>query len=186
MRTTWAVRVAVPLAAAALMIGCSKGSRHDEPQRDRLGGAKYQIESLKGCLQKAPGSNEYVLTHVQLPPVSAQLSDAISSHGLTVTEGSSVRLADGTDQLKSHLGHIVSVSGTIIDDGRNTIGTSGKATEPNAAEPRADASRAANDESGAAKARKEAGPIGQVSQSNGTVPEMAVERVAATGQACGQ
>jgi hypothetical protein len=127
-----------------------------------------------------------MLTHVQLPPVSAQLSDAISGHGLTLTEGSSVRLTDGTDQLKSHLGRIVSVSGTIIDDGRNTMGTSGKATEPNQAGSAVDASHAASDEAGAAKVRKEAGPIAQISQSNGIVPEMAVERVAATGQACGQ
>jgi hypothetical protein len=149
MHTTWAIRAAVPLAAAALMIGCSKGSRHDEAQRDRMGGARYEIESLKGCLEKAPGSKEYVLTHVQVPPVSAQLSDALSSRGLTVTDGSSVRLSDGSDQLKKHVGELVSVSGTIIDDGRNTIGTSG-----------------------------------QASQSNGDVPEMAVERVAATGQQC--
>lgn len=168
------------------MMGCSKGSRHDEPQRDRLGGVKYQIESLKGCLQKAPGSREYMLTRVQLPPVSAQLSDAISSHGLTVTEGSSVRLSDGSDQLKSHLGQMVSVSGTIIDDGRNTIGTSGTAKEAGTAESPVDASQAATDASGAAKVRKEAGPIAQVSQSNGTVPEMAVERVTATGEACGK
>ena len=184
MRATWAVRAAVPLAAAALMIGCSKGNRHDEPQRDRLGGVKYQIESLKGCLQKAPGANEYVLAHVQLPPVSAQLSDAISGHGLTVTEGSSVRLNDPSDELKSHLGHVVSVTGTIIDDGRNTIGTAGRASEPSAAESPVDASRAASDESGAARVRKEAGPIAQNGQSNGSLPEMAVERVTATGEAC--
>ena len=186
MRATWAVRAAVPLAAAALMIGCSKGNRHDEPQRDRLGGVKYQIESLKGCLQKAPGSNEYVLVHVQLPPVSAQLSDAITGHGLTITEGSSVRLSDASDELKSHLGHMVAVTGTIIDDGRNTIGTGGKATDPNQAESPVDASQAATDHSGAAKVRNEAGPIAQNGQANGTVPEMAVERVTATGEACGQ
>jgi hypothetical protein len=186
MRATWAIRAALPLATAAMMIGCSKGNRHDEPQRDRLGGVKYQIESLKGCLQKAPGGDEYVLAHVQLPPVSAQLSDAVSGHGLTVTEGSSVRLSDASDELKSHLGHMVSVTGTIIDDGRNTIGTAGKVNGPSAAESPVDASRAASDESGAAKVRKEAGPIAQTSQSNGNVPEMAVERVTATGDACGQ
>jgi hypothetical protein len=114
-----------------------------------MGGARYEIESLKGCLEKAPGSQEYLLTHVLVPPVSAQLSDALSSRGLTVRDGSSVRLSDGSDQLKRHVGELVSVSGTIIADGRNTVGTSGQASQP-----------------------------------DGGVPEMAVERVNPTGQAC--
>jgi hypothetical protein len=114
-----------------------------------------------------------------------QRSDALSSHGLTVTEGSWVRLRDKSDQLKGHLGQMVSVSGTIIDDGRNTIGTSGKATEPDEAESPTDASRAGSSEHHASKETKEAGPISRVSQSNGSVPEMAVERVTATGQSCG-
>jgi hypothetical protein len=140
--------------------------------------------SLKGCLEKAPGSKEYVLRQIQIPQRSAQLSDAASVHGLTVTNGSWVRLRDGSDQLNGHLGRMVSVTGTIIDDGRNTIGTTGRATEANEAESPVDASRAASDESGASKARKEAGPIGQVSQSNGNVPEMAVERVIPSGEPC--
>jgi hypothetical protein len=185
MSRTWAVRAAVPLMAVALMIGCSKASRRAEAQRERMGGAKYEIVSLKGCLEKAPGSNEFVLRQVQVPIPSAQLSDASSAHGLTVTDGSWVRLRDGSDQLKGHLGQTVSVTGTILDDGRNTIGTAGKPTAPDEAESPVDASRAAKDESGASRARKEAGPIGQVSQSNGNVPEMAVERVSPTGQPCG-
>jgi len=185
MRTTWAVRLAVPLAASALMIGCTKGNRHDEAQRERLGGAKYEIVNLKGCVEKAPGSDEYVLRQVQLPLPSAQISDtATSVRGLTITEGSWVKLRDGSDQLKGQLGQMVSVTGTVIDDGRNTIGTTGKATEPKEAESPVDASRAAKDESGTARARKEAGPIGQVSQSNGNVPELVVERVNPTGQPC--
>jgi hypothetical protein len=96
-----------------------------------------------------------------------------------------VRLRDSSDQLKAHLGQIVSISGTILDDGRNTIGTSGKATDPDEAESPVDASRAANSEHHASKETKEAGPIGRVSQSNGSVPEMSVERVTATGETCG-
>ena len=111
-----------------------------------------------------------------------QRSDASSTHGLTVTEGSWVRLRDNSDQLKAHLGQIVTVSDTLIDDGGNTIGTSGKATEPDEAESPVDASRAASSEHHASKVTKEAGPIGRVSQSNGSVPEMAVDRVTATGQ----
>jgi hypothetical protein len=184
MRTTWAVRVAAPLAAAVMIAGCSKGSHSSAGSREDLGGSKYQTVSLQGCVEAAPGSKEYVLRRVHIEPVSMQKSDAPSSHGLTVTEGSWVRLHDSSDQLKSHLGQMVSVRGTILDDGRNTIGTSGKATEPDEAESPHDASRAASSEGHAAKVTKEAGPIGRVSQSNGDVPEMSVESVSATGQAC--
>ena len=185
MRTTWAVGVAAPLMAAAMIVGCSKGSHSSAGKRDDLGGAKYQTVSLKGCVEKAPGSNEYVLRQVQIDAASMQRSDASSARGLTVTDGSWVRVYDSSDQLKRHLGQVVSVSGTIIDDGRNTIGTSGKATEPDEAESPVDASRAASSEHHASKETKEAGPIGRVSQSNGSVPEMSVERVTATGQSCG-
>lgn len=182
MRTTWTVRVAAPLVAAAMISGCSKNGTTAEKRQ--LGGSS-QMVSLKGCVEKAPGSKEFVLRHVQIEPVAMQRSDAPTSLGLTVTEGSWVRLRmSESDQLKNHLGEIVSVSGTIIDDGRNTIGTSGKATEPDEPESRVDASRAASSEGHASKVTKEAGPIARVSQSNGSVPEMAVERVTATGQSC--
>lgn len=184
MRTTWAVRIAATIATAAMVVGCSKGAKSSAGERQDLGGSKYEAISLKGCVEEAPGSNEYVLRQVQLDPVSMQRTDAPSSHGLTITDGSWVRLHDKSDELKKHLGEQVSISGTIIDDGRNTIGTSGKATEPDEAESQTDASRAASSEGHAAKETKEAGPIGRVSQSNGNVPEMAVERVTATGKSC--
>jgi hypothetical protein len=183
--TTWALGVAAPLAAAVMIVGCSKGSHSTAGTRDDLGGSRYQTISLTGCVEAAPGSKEYVLRQVHVEPVSMQKTDAPSSHGLTVTEGSWLRLHDSSDRLKAHLGQLVSVSGTILDDGRNTIGTAGKATEPDEAESPTDASRAASPDSAASKVKKEAGPIGRVSQSNGDVPEMTVDSVTATGQSCG-
>ena len=185
MRTTWAVRAALPLAAAMMISGCSKGEHSSAGKRQDLGGSRYQTISLKGCVEAAPGSKEYVLRQVHIEPVSMQKTDAPSSLGLTVTEGSWIRLHDSSDRLKDHLGQMVAVSGTILDDGRNTIGTTGKATTPDEAESPIDASRAASSEGHAAKVTKEAGPIGRVSQSNGSVPEMAVDSVTSTGQSCG-
>jgi hypothetical protein len=184
MRTTWAIRVA-PLAAAAMIVGCSKGTHSSAGDRIGIGGARYEMISLKGCVEETPGSKEYVLRQIHIDPVSMQKTDAPTAHGLTVTEGSWVRLHDASDRLKDHVGQMVSVSGTILDDGRNTIGTAGKATEPDEAESPHDASRAASSERPSEKVAKEAGPIGRVSQSNGNVPEMAVETVTATGQTCG-
>jgi hypothetical protein len=185
MRTTWAIRVAAPLAAVVMIAGCSKGEHSSAANRERLGGLKYEMLSLKGCLEKAPGSKEYVLRQIHIDPVAMQKTDAPTAHGLTVTEGSWVRLQDASAQLKAHVGQMVAVSGTILDDGRNTIGTAGKATEPDTPESPTDASRAASSEHHSEKETKEAGPIGRVSQSNGNVPEMAVEHVTATGQTCG-
>jgi hypothetical protein len=181
MRTTWAVCAATALVAA-MAVGCSKNGSTTEKRG--LGGTS-QVISLKGCVEEAPGSKDFVLRQVHIEPVAMQRSDARASEALTVTEGSWVRLRmSESDQLKKHLGEIVSVIGAVTDDGRNTIGTSGKATEPDEAEPRVDASRAASSEHHASKATKEAGPIGRVSQSNGSVPEIAVERVTPTGQSC--
>jgi hypothetical protein len=183
MRTTWTVRVAAPFAIAAMVVACSQEEDKRAAQQNAAD-SKYHMVSLKGCVEEAPGSKQFVLRQVQIEPVSMQRPDAPGAHGLTVTDGSWVRLRDESDQLKPHLGKIVSVSGTIIDDGRNTIGTSGKATDPDETEPPVDKSRAAKDEHHASKVTKEAGPIGRVSQSNGSVPEMSVDRVTATGEAC--
>jgi hypothetical protein len=184
MRTTWAIRVLAPLAAAVMLFGCSRGEHSSAANRDRLGGLRYEMIALKGCVEVAPGSKEYVLRQIHIDPVAMQKTDTPTSHGLSVTEGSWVRLRDDSDQLKSHVGQMVQVSGTILDDGRNTIGTAGKATEADTPESPTDASRAASSEHHSQKETKEAGPIGRVSQSNGNVPEMAVEHVTATGQPC--
>jgi hypothetical protein len=89
-----------------------------------------------------------------------------------------------SDQLKKNLGQIVSVTGMIIDDGRNTIGTGGKPRDPDQQEAPTDASRAATDEHHSEKAAKEAGPLGLDSMANGTVPRMSVDKVTTTGQRC--
>ena len=183
MRTTWAVRVMASMAAAVMIAACSRGPANSTAKREELD-SKHQTLSLKGCVEEAPGSKEFVLRQIQVEPVAMQRADSPGSHGLTVTDGSWVRLRDKSDQLKGHLGQMVSISGTIIDDGRNTIGTAGKATDPDEAESPTDASRAAAAEHHSTKVKKEAGPIGRVSQSNGNVPEVAVDSVTATGQEC--
>jgi hypothetical protein len=188
MRNSWAYKTAAPIAAAALMIACSREvkeqSSPEHPRADS-GGRKMETIALKGCVQGGTGTNEYVLQHVQLEPIAAQPSDAPTSVGASITEGSAVRLRmTDSDQLKSHLGQIVSVSGTIIDDGRNTIGTGGNDRGPSQQESPVDASRASTDEHHAKKQAAEAGPIGQHGQANGMAPQMAVEKVTASGQQC--
>ena len=89
--------------------------------RWRQTGSNHRIEGLR---RGGFGSERVVLRNVQLEPMPSQPTDAPTGPGVSVIEGSSVRLkmAD-SDQLKKNLGQIVSVTGMIIDDGRNTIGT---------------------------------------------------------------
>ena len=187
MRKSSAFRSAAPIVAAALMIGCSR-SESKSPgvakNRDAAAGSR-EVVSLKGCVEAAPGAKSFVLRHVQLEPRAAQSSGATGAPGSSITEGSWVRLRmSESDQLRSQLGQIVTVSGTITDDGRNTLGTGGAAVAPDEPEARTDASRAATSEHHAKKQAQEAGPIALDSQSNGNVPEIAVERVAGTGEKC--
>jgi hypothetical protein len=186
MRNTWAIWAA-PLLAAAMATSCSQHADEKpaaDPRSD-LGGTMNQIIGLKGCVEGAADPNEYVLRNVQLEPLSAQPTDAATSVGVSVTEGSSVRLrlAD-SDELKKNLGQVVSVTGIITDDGRNTIGTGGSPRDPGAPEPSTDASQAATSQSYPNKQAKEAGPIAQDSMANGTLPQMNVKKVRGTGERC--
>jgi hypothetical protein len=177
------------LAAGAVAAACSRevDDQSGREIRKTAGGRIDQAVALKGCLEASPEAGEYVLRYVQLEPVSTQPTDAPTSVGVTVTEGSYVRLRmNDSDELKQHLGQRVSVSGTIIDDGRSTIGTGGRPRDPDEAEPPTDASRAGAREDYSRKQQKEAGPLGQDSLSNGTVPRMAVEKVTGSGERCGK
>ena len=188
MRHIWRGRAAAPLLAGVLMLGgCSRDVEENDgsDRRKYAGGRIDQIIALKGCVEGAPDPKDFVLRNVQLEPMPSQPSDAPTSVGVTVTEGASVRLhMTDSDQLRQNLGRIVSVIGTITSDGRNTIGTGGKPRDPDQQESPTDASRAATDEHYSDKQAKEAGPLGQESLSNGTVPRMSVDKVTATGEPC--
>jgi hypothetical protein len=187
MRQTWAMRIAAPVLAATALAACSRHvSENDGSDRRKYaGGQQAQIIGLKGCVEGAPDPNEFVLRNVQLEPIPSQPTDAATGPGVSVTEGSSVRLKiTDSDQLKKNLGQIVSVTGMIIDDGRSTIGTGGKPRDPDQQEQPADTSRAAAPEHHSERVAQEAGPIGRDSMANGTVPRMSVDKVTGTGERC--
>src|SRR4051794_8524025 len=137
MRHTWVSNLTISLAAAVLMTACrgDVDSGGGKDQRKYAGGNINQIIALTGCVEGAADPNEYVLRNVQLEPVAAQPTDSPTSVGVTVTEGSTVRLRiTNSDELKKNLGQIVSVRGIITDDGRSTIGTGGRPRDPDQAE----------------------------------------------------
>ena len=191
MRTKWRLSLCVPLASAAVLIGCTQEVNDDQTQnRTPIDNAtnqqKQNLEvALTGCLGTGTGTNQYVLTHVRPAPLGEQPSDALSSANLTLPDNAAVRLASNdTEELTKLVGQTVSITGRLRHDGRNTIGTSGQPSSTDRAEPRTDQSQAATAQHHSEKVREEAGPIGNRSMNNGTYPELTVQKVHATGQKC--
>jgi hypothetical protein len=192
MRTTWILKLCVPLASAAVLAGCTQEVGDGDTQnRTAIDNATNQQRqnlqiSVTGCLGAGTGTNQYVLTHVRPAPLAMQPTDALSSANLTIPDNSAIRLASSdTEQLTRLVGQNVTVTGLLTTDGRNTIGTAGRApVGPNEPEPRTDRSQAATDQHHSDKVRQEAGPIGMQSMNNGTYPEMTVQQVNGTGQKC--
>jgi hypothetical protein len=172
---------------ATLAVGCTDrkddAANRDRPAQDA--GSSSQMVTLSGCVEMAAASNQFTLSSVHLAPAGEQPSDAASTANSPITEGSYVRLSvQDTDQLSGHVGQRVSVTGTIKDSGRDTIGTSGAGKAPNEPASRTDASQAASSQHHSDKVKQEAGPIAQQSLANGTAPEIAVQRVTPTGERC--
>jgi hypothetical protein len=180
----WTLKLCVPIASAAVLAGCTQ-EVETNPDRNRtpIAGASSgpaQTLALTGCLSTGPGTNQYVLTHVQ----PARPDDAQATR--TIERNSAVRLASNeSHDLTSLVGETISVTGILEDDGRNTIGTAGDTQPaPGSTQPRTDASQAASNQHHSEKVREEAGPIGNRSMNNGSYPEITVQSVERTGTKC--
>ena len=186
MRITWKQLVA-PVVLALAAAGCGMGEDKGESRAAQDAGASSQQVSLTGCVGVSPGGgSELALQDVRLAPLAEQPSDAptVTSNNV-IREGSWVRLAMGDrEQLVRHVGQRVTIVGAVRDSGADTMGTSGVRPAPQEPERPTDQSRASADESPSSRARKEAGPIGQQTMSNGTAPEIMVQRITATGDRC--
>ena len=179
-----------PVLCGALAVGCGYEDKGESRAANDAVSSTEEIR-LTGCVGVSPGGgSELALKRVQLAPSSVQASDAqthrTNSAASAIREGSWVRLAPGghDDQLREHVGQEVTLVGRVSDTGAGTMGTSGQVAAPQQAEPRADTSRAAADESHAARVRKEAGPIGQETMANGTAPLLTIQKIEGTGKSC--
>ena len=189
MRNSWVWKLGVPVLSAAVLTGCR--GEQDRTAIDHATNQQRQNQeiTISGCLGTGVGTNQFMVTAVQLAPLAEQPSDAPSTAGNPITPDAQVRLAyNETEELERLIGQKVTVTGHVIDDGRNTIGTSGPNQGHTPAngklESRNDKSAAATDQHHSGKVREEAGPIGQQSMANGTFPEMRVTKINGSGEKC--
>ena len=151
----------VAILTAAIGGACTGGSDAVNNDRRVQGGGERGINqrlSLQGCVEAAPGTNQYVLRNVaEVAP--AQQPQGGDRTAPLVPHGSWVRLISGNDDLKNHLGKRVTVTGEVRDAGGNTIGTAGQSS-----------------------------PLPRAGEANGHAPQIAVEHVkeAEGSDLCGQ
>lgn len=192
MKPNWILKLCVPVASAAVLVGCR--GEQDRTAIDHATDQQRQQQevTVTGCLGTGVGTTQYMLTAVQLAPLGEQPSDAASTTGNPITPDSQVRLAsaENDDKFKDLVGQKVTVTGRISETGVSTIGTSGETPSPGhtpaggSTEPRDDKSKAATSQHHSEKVAQEAGPMGQQSMANGTFPELTVTRVSGTGEKC--
>ena len=190
IRRFWGVRLAVPVLSGVMMIGCGGGDgRNDErraqqPQTNQPEAPAQATVSLSGCVEEGPG-DRFVLRNVHFEPRAQgdPHRDTTTAGAQGITEGAWVRLtaSDREGDLRAHLGQRVKLTGTVTDNGQNTIGTAGASGAPTAA---GDTSHAASTKDHDDKVKGEAGRIARESMANGTAAEINVQKVEGTGERC--
>ena len=183
-------QVAAPFVCAAMLLtscGGSDGANDDrraqQPQTNAPEQPAQATVALSGCVEAAPGTNRFVLRNVRFEPRQGgdPQRDTTTPAAQGITEGAWVRLAGGDKDLTSFAGQRVTVTGTITDNGRNTIGAAGAAGQPNVS---GDKSQAASAQHHSDKVQAEAGRIGRESMADGTAAEVRVTAVQGTGERC--
>ena len=152
--------LAIALLTASIGIACTGGTDGvDNPRKAQSGGDRGVNEriSLSGCVQAAPGTDQYVLRDVrEIPPEQQPQGQERMARAPIVPPGSWVRLAAAdAENLKSHLGKHVMIVGEVRDAGGNTIGTAGQSS-----------------------------PMPRAGEANGNAPQIAVEKINETEGTC--
>ena len=188
MRNSWSIVIVVLLGGTVMAAACGGSDGANDELRARAPRSMPPEQpaaatiALSGCLEAAPGSNQYVLRNVRWEPRAGDPHAATTTpggHG--ITEGAWVRLDGNEKDLSSHLGKRVLINGAIEDDGRNTRGTAGT---PGVQTPTGDRSQAASSEHHSEKFKQEAGRIARESMADGTAALVKVQEVRGTGDRC--
>lgn len=189
MRKRWA-RVVATLACAAMAGACGGDDganderRAQSPQGAQQDAPAAALVSLSGCVQAATGEKQFVLRNVRFEPRQGDpQATTTTSGGHGITEGAWVRLDGAHQDLNAYLGQRVMLTGTVKDDGRNTIGVAGTSGQQQPSGDRSQASSSADKEQ---KQAREMGRIARESMANGTAAEIAVQQIQGTGDRCQQ
>lgn len=184
---SWSIVRVVVLSSTAMVAACGGSDGANQERRAQAPRSEPEQPavatiSLSGCLEAAPGRNQYVLRNVRWEPRAGDphaTTTTPGGHG--ITEGAWVRL-DGADQdLSSHLGARVMINGAVDDDGRNTRGTAGT---PGVLTPTGDTSQAASPDHHSEKYKQETGRIARESMADGTAALVKVREISGTGDRC--
>ena len=176
--------LAAAVTCAAIVLNCRNDKPDERPQaanRDTRPGRTAATVVLSGCLYAAPGTDRYVLRHVRFEPRTDgdPHNSTTTSDAPGITEGAWVRVVG--EGLNTYLGQRVVLKGSVIDDGRSTIGTAGTPRTPGIQTPSGDTSQAA---SSAERQKRDMGPIARESMADGTAAEVRAHEVTATGKDC--
>ena len=181
-------RGAVALTCVMLMTACGGDDganderRAQAPEGTPTDAPAAALVSLSGCVETGPGTNQYLLRNVRFEPRQGDpQATTTTAGGHGITEGSWVRLEGGDQNLESYLGQRVNLTGSIADDGRNTIGTAGTSGQRL---PSGDRSQAASSADKEDKQAQEMGRIARESMANGTAAEIKVRQIRPTGDRC--
>jgi hypothetical protein len=179
----------VLLSATATVAGCGGSDGANDEIRAQAHDRNRPVQqqpaatvALSGCLEAAPGNDQYVLRNVRFEPRAGDpQATTTTPGGHGITEGAWVRLDGNGQDLGSHLGERVTINGTVADDGRNTIGTAGS---PGVQTPAGETSQAASSEHHSEKYKQEAGRIARESMADGTAAQVKVQQITGTGDRC--
>jgi len=137
---------------------------------------------VDGCVEAAPGTNNYVLQKVTLPPPATQPTGNNTAECPLITEGAWVRLLPGSDDIRNYMGQLVEVTGVIQDTGANSLGTSGH--EGSDQDKYARSTHDAGTSPDRNTKPTTAAPAG--ADANGTAPLIAVNTVTTLSKTCNQ
>ena len=186
----WATQLIAPAVLAVATAACGGGDGRNQerqaqqPVSNAPEAQAQNMVSLSGCVEAAPGTQQFVLRNVRLEPRQGEPDRDTTTPGAQgITEGAWVRLNAADQDLASHAGQRVTIMGSITDNGQNTIGTAGTSGTPTVS---GDRSQAASQEHHSDKVKAEAGRIGRESMANGTAAEVRVQQIKGTGERCQQ